>query len=98
MIESPQPVNLSVHLVADLWNGSLNYMQHALRFSINAINHARFAKRPCIIWLAASGWIKRGAIQSHGHGTLISFAQTNYARIKFKQTRIVVVESFSCTH
>ncbi len=44
MIKPPQPINFPVNCLAHLWHWSLDHVQNAGVFSVNAINHSSLAK------------------------------------------------------
>jgi hypothetical protein len=94
VIKPTQPVNLAVDTIADLGHGSLDHVQHAIAFDVDAINYSSLAKRPGVSRLPTSGWIKRSAIKDDCDLSIIALADADDGRVKLKQARIVVVESF----
>src|SRR5439155_1934990 len=77
---------------------TLDDVEDARTFHIDAINDARIAERTCVVRLSAAGRIKCSAIQPHRDCSVVALVQIDHARVKFKQARIVIIESFSCAH
>ena len=98
VIEPAQPINLPVDPIAYLGHGSLDQVQHAFAFGVDAIDYSSVAKRPGISWLPAAGGIKGSAIKFDRDLAVIALADADDDGVELKQTRIVVVESFSRTH
>src|SRR6266705_2900701 len=98
VIEPSQPINLAMHAIADLRNGPLDHVQHAIAFGVDAIDYSSVAKRPGVSRLPAASGIKRGAIKGDRDLAVIALADADDDGVELKQARILVVESLSCTH
>src|SRR5439155_19386044 len=98
MIEPSQPINLAVDAIANLGHGSLDHVQHAIAFGIDAIDYSSVAKRPGVSRLPAAGRIKRRAIKGDRNLAAIALADADDDSVELKQARFLVVESLSYIH
>ena len=98
VIEPAQPIDLAMNGVIDIRHRTLDHMQNAFVFNVDAIDHARLAQRSRVAWLAAASGIKRCAIERDRYGSVVALAYADDASIEFEEPRIVVIESLRCAH
>lgn len=98
MVEPSQPINFPVNCLTNLRDRTLDYVQNAGLFRVNAINDTSIAKCSCICRLAAAGGIEGGSIESHCDLTCVGLVQANDARVEFEQPRIVIIETLGRWH
>src|SRR5712691_11382019 len=98
MVESARPINSSLHHRAHFWSPSLNDMQYAIILIVDAFNYSCAIECARIARLTASRGIESRAMERHGGPAANVLSFICYARFKFDQMRIVVIETFGCRH
>jgi hypothetical protein len=73
-------------------------MQYAVLLVVYTFEDSFAVYCSCVARLAATGWVKRGAIEGHGGPTADAVSLVGNERFKLDQVRVLIIETFSCGH
>src|SRR5258705_1704855 len=98
MIEAAGPVYSSTNSCSNLRHPALDDVQYAVVLVINTLEDSFAVERSGVARLAASGWIKRGAIECHSGPTTDAIRLVRDQRFELDEMRVLIIKTFSCGH
>ena len=82
MIEAAGPIYPSFNSGSNLRRTPLNDMQYTVILVVDTFEDSFAVERSGIAWLAATGWIERGAIECYGGPTTDAIGLVSDERLK----------------
>jgi hypothetical protein len=82
MVEAPGPIYSSFNAGSNLRRTPLNDMQYAVFLVVDTLEDSFAVERSGVAWLAATGWIKGGAIECNSGPTTDAIGLIRDERLK----------------
>src|SRR6185503_3332842 len=98
VIETAGPINSSFNCSPDFWGTSLNHVQYAVVFIVNALDDPRCADCAGVARLAAPSGIESSAVERDGCPTANALTLIHDASFKLDQMRVFVIKAFGYGH